>query len=92
MDHPDIIEASVVGVADEKWGETPKAYITVVPGSKVTPADVISWARNQSKISKFMMPREVEIISELPKTSTGKIKKKVLRESARKTSRKLSKL
>ncbi|GAM35139.1 hypothetical protein TCE0_017r03225 [Talaromyces pinophilus] len=92
MDHPDIIEASVVGVADEKWGETPKAYITVVPGSKVTPADVILWARNKSKISKFMMPREVEIISELPKTSTGKIKKKVLREAARKTSRNLPKL
>jgi acyl-coenzyme A synthetase/AMP-(fatty) acid ligase len=45
--------------------------------------DVIQWAKENSNISRFMVPREVEVVSELPKTSTGKIKKNVLREWAR---------
>jgi acyl-coenzyme A synthetase/AMP-(fatty) acid ligase len=49
----------------------------------LNPEDVIDWAKHQSSISKFMIPREVEIVTELPKTSTGKIKKTVLREWAK---------
>lgn len=45
--------------------------------------DIIKWAKHQSHISKFMVPREVEVVNELPKTSTGKIKKNVLREWAK---------
>jgi acyl-coenzyme A synthetase/AMP-(fatty) acid ligase len=81
--HPDILEAAVVAVADEQWGERPKAYITVKEGKQVQGAAVIDWAKNNSGISRFMVPREVEVIDELPKTSTGKLRKNVLREWAK---------
>lgn len=80
VQHPDVLEAGVVAVPDEQWGERPKAYLTVKEGKSVQPRDVIDWAKHQSAISKFMIPREVEIIKELPKTSTGKIQKNVLRQ------------
>ncbi len=81
--HPGILEVAVVAVADSHWGERPKAFITVQAGKELRGTEVIGWARHQSGISKFMLPREVEIVSELPKTSTGKVKKNVLREWAR---------
>lgn len=80
-EHPDILEAGVVAVPDSHWGERPKAYITLKEGreTSLTGQDVIDWAKHNSSISKFMVPREVEIVKELPKTSTGKIKKNELR-------------
>lgn len=81
--HPDILEAGAVAVPDSHWGERPKVYITVKDGKTVKGEEVISWAKHQSDISKFMVPREVEVVDELPKTSTGKIKKNVLREWAK---------
>ncbi|KAG5658764.1 hypothetical protein KAF25_007317 [Fusarium avenaceum] len=81
--HPDILEAGAVAVPDSHWGERPKVYITVKEGKSVTGDEVISWAKHQSDISRFMVPREVEVVDELPKTSTGKIKKNVLREWAK---------
>lgn len=83
VEHPDILEAGVVAVPDSHWGERPKAYITVKRDKAVLGEDVIVWAKHQSDISKFMVPREVEVVQELPKTSTGKIKKDILREWAR---------
>lgn len=82
-DHPDILETGVVAVKDSHWGERPKAYVTVVEGRQVEGDDVIDWARRKSGISRFMIPREVEVLKELPKTGTGKIKKNVLRDWAR---------
>lgn len=81
--HEDILEAAVVAVADSRWGERPKAFVTVQAGKKVKGTDVIEWAKHRSGISGFMVPREVEIVPELPKTSTGKVKKNVLREWAK---------
>lgn len=81
--HPEILEAAVVAVADSHWGERPKAFITVQAGKELKGADVIDWAKHESGISKFMVPREVEVVKELPKTSTGKLKKNVLREWAK---------
>lgn len=81
--HPDVLEAGVVAVPDSHWGERPKAYITVKHGRNIEGKDIIAWAKRESQISNFMVPREVEIIQELPKTSTGKIKKNVLREWAK---------
>lgn len=81
--HEDILEAAVVAVADSHWGERPKAFVTVQAGKELQGSEVIEWAKNKSGISKFMVPREVEIIEELPKTSTGKLKKNVLREWAK---------
>ncbi len=88
VEHPAILEAGVVAVPDSHWGERPKAYITVKEGggngtARLRGADVIAWAKQSSAISKFMVPREVEVVRELPKTSTGKIKKNVLREWAK---------
>ena len=106
--HPLILEAGVVGVFDERWGERPKAYITVkdeaqndndandkvnlgnerrTGRAKLCGQDVIRWAKREISeggggISGFMIPREVEVVAELPKTATGKVKKGVLREWA----------
>ncbi|KAI2626537.1 acetyl-CoA synthetase-like protein [Hypoxylon sp. NC1633] len=87
VQHPDVLEAGVVAVPDSHWGERPKAYLTVKEGQTLDPQEVISWARHNSAISKFMVPREVEIVAELPKTSTGKIQKNVLRQWAKTGSR-----
>ncbi|KAK3313412.1 hypothetical protein B0H66DRAFT_351064 [Apodospora peruviana] len=84
VEHPDVLEAGVVAVPDSHWGERPKAYLTIKEGKELKGQEVIEWAKHQSSISKFMVPREVEIVKELPKTSTGKIKKNVLREWAKK--------
>ncbi|EEP77196.1 conserved hypothetical protein [Uncinocarpus reesii 1704] len=89
--HPDILEVGVVAVADSHWGERPKAFITVQPGRTLRGEDVIEWAKHTSGISRFMVPREVEVLSELPKTSTGKVKKNVLREWAKGADRNLVK-
>jgi len=77
---PGILEAGVVAVPDAHWGERPKAFVTVLPGKHVDGKEVIEWAKHVSDISKFMVPKEVEVVSELPKTSTGKVKKNILRE------------
>lgn len=81
--HPEILEAGVVAVPDTHWGERPKAYVTVKSGKQLQGADVIGWARTKSDISKFMIPREVEVVAELPKTSTGKLRKNILRDWAK---------
>lgn len=83
VQHPDVLEAGVVAVPDSHWGERPKAYLTIKEGKTLRSQDMINWCRENSSISKFMVPREVEIVIELPKTSTGKIKKNVLREWAK---------
>ncbi|KAL4896600.1 hypothetical protein BDV59DRAFT_171043 [Aspergillus ambiguus] len=81
--HPDILEAGVVAVPDSHWGERPKAYVTVKNNKRLDGKEVIEWARNTSGISKFMVPREVDVVTELPKTSTGKVRKNVLRDWAK---------
>ncbi|KAK2013258.1 AMP-binding enzyme [Colletotrichum eremochloae] len=83
VQHPDLLEAAVIAVPDSHWGERPKAYVTVKEGKDLKGEDLILWAKHQSNISKFMVPREVEVVNELPKTSTGKLKKNVLREWAK---------
>jgi acyl-CoA synthetase (AMP-forming)/AMP-acid ligase II len=83
-EHPDILEAGVVAVPDPHWGESPQAFVTVKEGKTIKGGEVISWAKDNSNISRFMVPKEVVIVDELPKTSTGKIKKNELREWAKK--------
>ncbi|KAI4246875.1 MAG: hypothetical protein LQ352_006287 [Teloschistes flavicans] len=78
--HQDILEAAVVAVADSHWGERPKAFVTVKSGKELKGLDVIEWAKHKSGISRFMVPREVEVVAELPKTSTGKLRKNILRK------------
>ena len=85
--HPDILEAGVVAVPDSHWGERPKAFVTAKEGRQLEGKDVVDWAKHTSGISKFMVPREVEVVPELPKTSTGKLRKNVLRDWAKGGSR-----
>ncbi|MGZ5036069.1 MAG: acyl-CoA synthetase [Usitatibacter sp.] len=80
--HPDVMEAAVVARPDETWGETPCAFVVLKPGARtLSVEDVIEWCR--AHMARFKVPRTV-IFGELPKTSTGKIQKFVLRERARK--------
>jgi fatty-acyl-CoA synthase len=80
--HPKIMEAAVVARPDEKWGETPCAFVTAAPGreGELSAEEVIAWC--QDNMARFKAPKTV-VFCELPKTSTGKIQKFVLREQAR---------
>ena len=77
--HPDVTAAAVVAMPDEKWGETPCAFIELRDGATVSEADIIEHCR--AHLARFKCPRHV-VFGPLPKTSTGKIQKFVLRESA----------
>ncbi|HSV28190.1 MAG TPA: acyl-CoA synthetase [Candidatus Omnitrophota bacterium] len=79
--HPAVMEAAVVARPDEKWGETPCAFVTLKEGATVTEQEIMDFAR--TKLAHFKCPRTV-VFGPLPKTSTGKIQKFVLRETARK--------
>ncbi|SFW86694.1 long-chain-fatty-acid--CoA ligase [Amycolatopsis australiensis] len=76
--HPDVLEVAVVGVPDDRWGERPKAFVVPRPGRNPTEAGVLAHVRE--RIARYKAPREVEIVAELPKTSTGKVRKHELRE------------
>jgi fatty-acyl-CoA synthase len=78
VSHPAVLECAVVAIPHDKWGERPKAFITLKPGETVEPAALIEHVRSQ--LAHFKAPDEVEVVDELPKTSTGKIQKYVLRE------------
>ncbi len=72
--HPDIVEAAVVGVPDDHYGEEVAAVITRKPGSDLTESDVTEWSRK--KLSAYKIPRIVRFVEQLPKGSTGKILKR----------------
>jgi fatty-acyl-CoA synthase len=78
MSHPCVLEAAVVGVPDDKWGERPKAFVVLRAGTSATQEELIAHVR--TKIAGYKAPREVDITVELPKTSTGKIQKFMLRD------------
>ena len=76
--HPGIQEIAVVGVPDDKWGEAPRAFVVVREGANVTDVELREFARQN--IAHFKVPREFYILTELPKTATGKIQKHLLRQ------------
>ncbi len=79
--HPEVMEAAVVARPDEKWGESPCAFVTLKPGARPTTADdIIAYCR--TNMAGFKIPRTI-VFGPLPKTSTGKIQKFVLREQAK---------
>ncbi|MFM9377918.1 AMP-binding protein [Gordonia sp. VNK21] len=80
--HESVLDVAVVGVPDEKWGERPRAYVQLVPGAPVpTVDDLITHTR--ALLAGYKVPRDIHIVDELPRTSTGKILKFALREQAR---------
>ncbi|MHA7968277.1 acyl-CoA synthetase [Rhizobium sp. CAU 1783] len=78
--HPAVMEAAIVARPDEKWGETPCAFVGLKPGSTVTEQELIAFCR--ANMAHFKAPKTV-VFGPLPKTSTGKIQKYVLREKAK---------
>jgi fatty-acyl-CoA synthase len=81
--HPAVLAAAVVAMPDEKWGETPCAFVELKPGSAISEQELIDFCRAQ--LARFKAPRVV-VFGELPKTSTGKIQKFLLRDKARSAS------
>jgi fatty-acyl-CoA synthase len=77
--HPDVLESALVAAPDEKWGQVPVAYVALRPGASVSAQDLIDHVRD--RIARYKAPRRVEF-RELPKTSTGKIRKDELRRLA----------
>ena len=80
FEHPSVALAAVVARADEKWGETPCAFVELKPGASATAEELIAWC--QGRLARYKCPRHV-VFAEIPKTSTGKVQKYALREQAR---------
>jgi fatty-acyl-CoA synthase len=78
--HPAVAAAAVVAKPDERWGETPCAFVELKPGKSATSEELIGWCRDN--LARYKVPRHI-VFAELPKTSTGKIQKFKLRDMAR---------
>ena len=78
--HPAVQAAAVVAKPDDKWGETPCAFVELKPGQSATPDELVAWCK--TNLAGYKVPRYV-VFAELPKTSTGKIQKFKLREMAK---------
>jgi fatty-acyl-CoA synthase len=78
--HPAVQEVAIVGLPDDKWGETPYAFVVLRDGASATEAEIIEFVRE--RLAHFKAPRGASFVSELPKTATGKIQKFVLRKGA----------
>jgi acyl-CoA synthetase (AMP-forming)/AMP-acid ligase II len=76
--HPEVTEVAVIGIPDEKWGELVTALVVKTPGSDLTEADVIAWAK--TRVAGYKSPKHVEFREELARTATGKLQKFKLRE------------
>lgn len=78
-DHPAVLEVAVIAVPDERWGEVPAAWVTLREGESATEGEIVEHVRG--RLARFKAPKRVTF-GELPKTSTGKIQKFVLRDEA----------
>jgi fatty-acyl-CoA synthase len=78
LSHPKIADVGVIGYAHQKWGEAVKAIVVLNPGETLTEAELITWC--QSRIGRFKIPKSVIFTDAIPRTPTGKILKRVLRD------------
>jgi fatty-acyl-CoA synthase len=78
LGHPKIVDVGVIGYQDEKWGESVKAVVTLKEGEHLTEEELIAWC--QGKMAKFKIPKKVAVTDMIPRTPTGKILKRILRE------------
>jgi fatty-acyl-CoA synthase len=75
--HPEVDDVAVIGLPDEKWGESVTAVVVRAAGSQLSEADLIAWTRD--RLAHFKCPRRVEFVAELPRNATGKLLKRELR-------------
>jgi fatty-acyl-CoA synthase len=78
-EHPAVLEAAVVGVPDERWGEVPRAFVTLRAGTDASADELIGFVRQ--RLAHFKAPKEVRIVDALPRGGTGKVLKNELRDS-----------
>jgi acyl-CoA synthetase (AMP-forming)/AMP-acid ligase II len=76
--HPAVYEAAVIPVPDDKWGELPKAIVVLKPGTSTTETELINFCR--SRLAHYKCPHSIEFVESLPKTGTGKVLKRELRQ------------
>ena len=76
--HPAVLETAVIGIPDDEWGESVKAYVVLKPETRATEQEIIDEAKKN--LASYQKPKFVEFIDELPKAPTGKILKRILRE------------
>jgi len=77
MAHPDVVEAAVIAVPDERWSERPLVAVVLEDGSTTTPDDLLAFLT--PRVSRWWLPERWSVVDEVPKTSVGKFDKKVLR-------------
>jgi HIP---CoA ligase len=75
--HPDVSQAAVIGIPDDRLGEVGMAFLVLRPGAAVTADDIVAWSRDQ--MANYKVPRRVEVVDELPLNATGKVQKDLLR-------------
>ena len=80
ISHPAVVEAAVVGVVDERWGERPWAFVVLRDGEEATGGELIEHVRD--RVAHFKAPDRIQFVAELPRTSTGKVQKHALRAQA----------
>jgi len=77
-EHPAVLEAAVVGMRDERWGEVPRGFVVLRPGADpVAGEELIGFVRD--RLAHFKAPKRVDVVDELPKGGTGKVQKQILR-------------
>jgi len=76
-EHPSVMEVAIIGVPDDRWGESVKAVVSLKPGAEATEDELIAWCREQ--LASFKCPKSVDLVDALPRNPTGKILKRDLR-------------
>ena len=80
MAHPAVADVAVVGVPEDRWGEAGAAWVVVRRGRATDAAELTEFARNS--LARFKVPREVHLVDELPRSTAGKVLRRVLRDAA----------